>query len=248
MFPRALLTLVMICWFELGQTTAQAPDCFLRAPKCIEDLSLSLVRENIRLCWVGRVQTFDEISDEWLTLLGEVRAGRARASGFPIRAGLRLIATSQTSTRLVSWPSDLQGLVNITSAEEALVFVRIFSSHSTFRSFPEFGYLEIAPAEPESPTDAAEISKGMWEQYDLQSPQVRTCAEGFRVLRSVARWQHDQFISICILDESVRADGAYAVRILFEEPIGERDASEIRLHFPRQECLKGIAPRSLERQ
>ncbi|HEX3250327.1 MAG TPA: hypothetical protein VHS05_12930 [Pyrinomonadaceae bacterium] len=62
--------------------------------------------------------------------------------GLPIENHLRLIAVKDHDKVEVPTVSDLKGRVVITSKEEALEFVRLFTSRATHYLFPDNQYLE----------------------------------------------------------------------------------------------------------
>jgi len=135
--------------------------------------------------------------------------------GHPYEPYLRLAAVENGKLAPVAWPGDLRDCVEITSADEALAFLRLFSGAATWYRFPQFGWLEVRPRTGGTPKDG-DMSPDEFARLNLMEPQIIPWGDGFRVLRPAARMDmiSGQASEVCILDETVSRNGRYTVRIL----------------------------------
>jgi hypothetical protein len=135
---------------------------------------------------------------------------------------MRLFVVQNNREQLVSWPSDLIGNVSIHNSEQALQFLRIFSSQHTWYRFPEYGYLEIGVSSSNQNCDIAPVSPAVFRSLGLRSAEVKELDGEFRIRRSVVKPDGDKVLVI-ILDETVSPNGRYIVRRSWEHamPMGE---------------------------
>jgi hypothetical protein len=151
-------------------------------------------------------------------------------SPLPSRIIERVAHVTSEGTNFIHWPNDLRGQVQIRNKQEALAFVRFFSSDGTWIFFPEFNLLELQP-EGADRWRFATIPRSEWDKRDLPSLRVVKQGEEYRILRTVVRcykmrrppfrWE---VLSIAIVDETVSSDGKYSLCVLYEErlPHGSR--------------------------
>ncbi len=172
------------------------------------------------LFWSIAAEAFDgHATNQLLRLVGHP-LGKDAAVGCPYERWLRLYVRSGESVKPVNWPSDLHGHVKIHGPAAALSFVRLFSSEDTFNRFPEFGFMELSPAEEFWP-DCTGIPEAC---ESLTLPEAVKTSTGYRITRLCARvdLRSGNPTGIVIMDEEIDADGGYALRILWEDADRER--------------------------
>ena len=123
--------------------------------------------------------------------------------------------------RALSWPSDLTGLVDIKTPEEALEFVRLFSSGKNWYLTPRFGYMEIHPSRVQEP---GAVSPEQYELLHLKAPVATQDNGRFRIRRLAVSIQNASGIeptaaTVAFLDETVWPDGKYEVQVLWERKV-----------------------------
>jgi hypothetical protein len=186
-----------------------------------DPVTCSFLKNGIRLYWVTSPDTMDEAACRWLRWAAPGKLGGV-VLHIPIEHGRRLIVAGDHWWKPVSWPSDLTGLVHLQSSAQALEYVRLFSSRETWYKFPEFGFMEIKPA-GEGTLELDAISRSEFERFGLRQVEVAGHGGSYRIRRPVVRvdalrWR---LMSVGMIDEEVRADGAYALRILWEDQLTE---------------------------
>lgn len=165
------------------------------------------------LYWVPQFELLlDRISLARLDLLGESRKWEALAIGLPWEANkLRLILIRGEGRRVVCWPGDLEDHVTIQSPEDALLFVRLFSSTDTWYRFPQYGYIEIETSARTSESGLVTVPQRELESFSLPKPEAVRTEDGYRIMRSVARPTPGGDVVLEVVDETVGTNGAYAV-------------------------------------
>ena len=103
--------------------------------------------------------------------------------GDPSEAFLRLIAVKQDEQIVIQTIPDLAGRVIIRSPEEALEFVRLFTSVATHYLFPDSQYLEAREAD--NGPGAGEYSKTYGEEMNLKPPVARHEGDVFLLDRTL---------------------------------------------------------------
>jgi hypothetical protein len=125
--------------------------------------------------------------------------------GEPEEAYLRLVAVKGEDKIEIRNPSDLRDRVVITSPEEALEFVRLFTGIRTHFLFPDNRYLEASEAR--NGPGLAEYSKEYGKRLNLQPARVRQQGDDFLIERNLLDKSGMLFRAI----ERVTRDGDYAV-------------------------------------
>lgn len=125
--------------------------------------------------------------------------------GSPMEAQLRLIGTDGTKKFQISGVRDLEGRVVIGSPEEALEFVRLFSSIETHYLFPDIQYIE--PTLANNAPDPGEYTKEYKQRMNLQSPRYKQEGDGFVIERNLV----DRAGKLFRATEHVGRDGAYSL-------------------------------------
>ena len=125
--------------------------------------------------------------------------------GTPIEAYLRLIAVKGDEKIEILRVSDLKTRVVINSPQDALEFVRLFTSSKTHSLFPEV--LNIEPSEAEDLPGAGEYTKEYAERIGLEPATSTPEGNGFIVERNLL----DSTGKLFRATESVGRDGDYAL-------------------------------------
>ena len=199
-----------------------------------DPVEVSFLREGLGLYWVPEWEVLDAKSREWIRQLGSDACLVPLGPRFPVEPSLRLIVLSETERKVVNWPTELRGMVQIHTPEQALEFVRLFSSFETYYRFPEFRYLEVSPSADAPDTtvrrarQAATMRASDFKKLGLRPPVVIAWRESFRIRRSVAEVTAGAVTGLAILDETVTAEGNYTVRVLWREDVPP-DSTLIRL-------------------
>jgi hypothetical protein len=139
--------------------------------------------------------------------------------GTPAEAFLKLVAVCDGVARICRTPHDLRGLVRLSSTNDALAFVRLFSDCDTFYLFGDDGFMEVAPTD--SPERSfAEISRAEFGRLGLYPPRVQRVPAGFVISRCVARDTGGARGDVYGMEERVSTDGRYSVtRILIAKDV-----------------------------
>jgi hypothetical protein len=184
--------------------------------------------------WETQSRAIDDQSREWLRALGVDRYDYATRIGYPLDSYERLFSNGPgESKQLISWPSDLRGLIEVHDRDQALSVLRVFSSVESWYRFPEFGYVEVTPVEEVGyrPSGPAGILKSEFQRLRLPELQVVEQKDGFRLLRPVLRLVDDRVAGvlgkklwgIAILDEYIGRHGAYTLRVLWRQEVPQLD-------------------------
>jgi hypothetical protein len=232
---RAVSTFAVVLTLSLGCATAPHGRTVVRRdptgarewPKATgawEDLDLTFLEPGVTLYWVPQLDTMDEWSAKWLQHLGPDKSDYAYRVGAPWAAFLRLAIVRGGHFSPVAWPGDLRGSVRLKTPQDALSFIRLFSSVDTYDRFSEYGWLEIeqvGPASSSQPTRfaCARVPKADFARLGLCDAQIEECEEGFRFCRSVVRADWLRATEVAILDETVGRDGEYVRRVLWRKAL-----------------------------
>lgn len=182
-----------------------------------------LIREVV-LEWVPVQLLLDDEAVRWLSRLEGRYEGRADAVGLPLEPFLRLRATTSDAQQAVSWPSDLQGLVRIASEEQAIEFVRLFTSVDTWYRFPAFNYIEIiaSPTEREGQFAPLVVSPSDFKALDVPTIAVTRTEGVFRIRRTLLQLGNGS-AEVVIVDEHVWPNGRYALIPLARAQVSRQD-------------------------
>ena len=147
--------------------------------------------------------------------------------GIPAEAFELLLAVHATgSMRLIRSPSDFMGIVQITTAGQALEYVRLVTSPETSHLFDERDFLPIALVQVRgfpvgaievAPTDSDELGYGQiprakFVELGLHTPTVVRSAQGFRIRRCLAWYDNSdtrEGSTVYEFEEFVGHDGQY---------------------------------------
>lgn len=183
-----------------------------------EECRVSFLVPGSRLFWIHRYDLLDDVSMRWLVELGPSSETRAATFGLPQELFLRLLLVDGKRRTPVNWPADLKGHVRITTPEQAIEYVRLFSSSNTWYRFPEYRYLELIPSgswlDALFKASPGNISDSEFSQLGLARLCIIPHEDGFRIRRSAARVSGTYVEAIYVFDETVSADGSYGLRIL----------------------------------
>jgi hypothetical protein len=125
--------------------------------------------------------------------------------GSPMEAHLRLIAVRGRDQVEIPGASHLKGRVAIESTEEALEFVRLFTSKGTHYLFPDGQYIE--PALAENAPGLGEFTKEYAQRMKLEPVRSRRKGDGFEIERSLV----DRAGTLLRATERVGKDGDYSL-------------------------------------
>jgi hypothetical protein len=123
--------------------------------------------------------------------------------GSPIQAQLRLIGTDGTKKFQISSVRDLEGRVVIGSPEEALEFVRLFSSIGTHYLFPDIQYIE--PTLADNAPGPGEYTEEYKQRMNLEPPRYRQEGDVYVIERNLL----DRAGKLFRATERVGRDGGY---------------------------------------
>jgi hypothetical protein len=124
--------------------------------------------------------------------------------GTPVEAYLRLIAVKGGEKMEIPSVSDLKGRVVIRSPEEALEFVRLFTSIETHYLFPDIPYVE--PAVAEHVPCLGEYTEEYKERMNLEPARSRREGNDFVIERNLV----DRGGKLFRVTERVGRDGNYS--------------------------------------
>jgi len=124
-------------------------------------------------------------------------------------------------------------LVRIDTPEQALEFVRLFSSPQTWYQFDHFGYMAVSC----SPSDKGDLLPGKvrcprFHRLGLREAEVMAHEGRFRICRSVVRMERHKVTGVAIVDETVAPDGEYVLRVLCEERVRRLESPMIHTGTP----------------
>lgn len=128
--------------------------------------------------------------------------------GTPLEAFLRLIGVQGDRKIEIEKIDDLKGKVSITTPDEALEFVRLFSSFDTHYLFKEMQYVEPTPTD--------------YQTHQLKPPQVAPQGNGFLIERNLV----DKAGRLLRSKEYTGKDGTYS--LLSSDVIDEHSP----VHYP----------------
>ncbi len=186
------------------------------------------LKEGVSLVHVDKRQLCDQFSKESMGILLAGKKRPEERQEYSFMAGTFLerderLAVLDTGGKLraLSWPSDLMGLVDIKTPEEALEFVRLFSSGENWYLTPRFGYMEIHSSRLQEP---GAVSPEQYELLPLKAPIAAQDNGRFRIRRLAVSIQNASSIeptaaTVAFLDETVWPDGKYEVQVLWERKV-----------------------------
>lgn len=185
-----------------------------------EAFRIASLEKGCLLKWVHRRELREPLVRDWLAELGLERAS-AGPIATPSLPDLRLVLESGGRSRLICWPSDLRGAVSIYSIDDAVTFLRLFSSPGTFYHFPAYGFMGIEPGSGQP--EPGKLDRQVLQNFQLPAMRVNATADGFVILRTAAQvdirsWTVTRLV---ILQEHVGKDGSYSVLVLADEPLPE---------------------------
>lgn len=132
------------------------------------------------------------------------KGGRGLA-GFPVKSYLRLIAVKGKNKAEISGVPDLKRYVSIEKPNEALEFVRLFTSIETHYLFPEIHYIE--PAVAVDTPRPGEYTEEYGVLMNLEKATARREKDYFVIERNLLDKTGKLFRAI----EHVGRDGAYSL-------------------------------------
>lgn len=125
--------------------------------------------------------------------------------GTPVQAFLRLVAVKGEDKVEISSVEDLRQFVTINSPEQALEFVRLFTSIDKHYLFPAINYIE--PRRARGQPGVGELTAEDEKRLNLEPPKVRAEDDTFIVERNLLERSGKLFRAT----ESVGKDGTYAL-------------------------------------
>lgn len=212
---------ILLCIPCGTQSVAYATDSAAASPhrSMAEEVHVSFLRDNCHLVWDQKTLALDDIANRWEAGLPRDGDQHLWALSRPADRDYRLFAESADIPGQwpIAWPSDLVGMVNITTPRQALEFVRLFSSVRNCYRFPEYGYLEVAPVDELTVnwTGPAFMPRSDFERLGLPGTTVIEHEGTFRIRRPVAKLNRWRIEGVAVLDETVTKSGRYVLRVLW---------------------------------
>ncbi len=149
--------------------------------------------------------------------------------GIPSEPGDKAVLHRDNKTLTVSGPDQLKGCVSISTEEQALEYLRFFSSLRTVHLFHD-EILEIYPSSSKGCYLVC-LPKDRWDSLKLPSPLVKKTDSGFRVTRLVIKpIPTHQKVTVFRLTQEVGTD--VAVLELSSVPVSLSAADLLWLGFP----------------
>jgi hypothetical protein len=149
--------------------------------------------------------------------------------GIPSEPGEKALLHQDVETHTVDGPNQLKGCVSILTEEQALEYLRFFSSLRTVHLFHD-KMLEIYPASGKGCYLVC-LPKDRWDSLKLPSPLVKKTDTGFRVTRLVIKpIPTRQEVTVFRLTQEVGTDGM--VKELESVPVPLSAADLLWLGFP----------------
>ena len=149
--------------------------------------------------------------------------------GIPREPGDQVILSHGEETRSITEPDQLSGCVSIQSENDALDYLRFFSSVKTVHLFKE-SLLEIFPARSAGCVLVC-LPERRWFALELASPIITKESAGFKVTRLAIKPVPSHYdVTVFKITQEVTFDGR--VRELSSEPVTIPRLDRIRLGFP----------------
>lgn len=189
-------------------------------------IAASWIKPGVELRRVSQTGFVDAQAWNWLQ---EECVFPLSASGHPREAFERLALVHKGEYLPVNWPPELRGSVHIRSRDDALAFVRLFSSPKTWYLFPEFGYLELSVGKSR-PLVAGGIDEATFKSLGLSQLEIVACKDGYRIRRPVVKVFRFGAMAAATIDETVLEDGTYYLRVLCRKGLPDGDD---RVFIPR---------------
>jgi hypothetical protein len=202
--------------------TASSPAAEDLFPSTAKPVRAPFMKAGTLLAWVHCSYLVDNQAQAWLKQFN-IDGTLLLSIGRPYEPFLRLATVENRTLTPIAWPGDLEDHVEITSPEEALGFLRLFSGPTTWYRFPHFGWLEVRRRTDARPPQDGDMQKEEFDRLNLMTPQVIAYGDGFRVLRPVARMVEGDASEVCIVDETVSRNGRYRVQILVNYRLKDGD-------------------------
>lgn len=193
---------------------------------CLERVVTGFSCADGKLCWTCEAGLMDAVATEWTKEIGYDRPPVSSSIGLPIDVYHRLCLIRKDGVRPIVTPGDLKGFVKIDTSENALEFVRLFSSPATYFKFPETRYMEV---DISGSAITGRIG-GLFPEGVRKVPvKVRREGDRFCVRRPVAVLRKGEgnmdvaravgiVVGVAVLDERVGQDGDYSLRVLWNGP------------------------------
>lgn len=149
--------------------------------------------------------------------------------GIPREPGDKVILSYGKETRVITEPSQLSGCVSLQSEDDALEYLRFFSSVKTVHLFKE-SLLEIFPARSAGCFLIC-LPEKRWFALGLASPTIIKESAGFKVTRLAIKPVPSYYeVTVFKITQEVTFDGR--VRDLTSEPVTIPRLDRLRLGFP----------------
>lgn len=196
---------------------------------------VSFLKDNARLSWELWRHGLDESQKQQIyDLEADERHKLKLNTSFPSYPLERLFLTTKKGKEtIVQCPDDLAGYVDIRTPEQALNFVRLFSTIETYYRFPEYRYLELFSSK--AGKSEGIVSLEHFEALGLIEAQVEEKNGKFYILRSVAIIQEHpksyfygpgKVAFVAIISEVVEPNGSYSVFMLSKASIPKEIADD----------------------
>ncbi len=147
--------------------------------------------------------TVSSVKPGWMFYIGVYGT-----SGCPLEAFSKLIAVNGSKKRVLLYYTSLKGYVDIKTPDQALEFVRLFSSHARYvfqDTNASTSFIEVTPTTKEP--GSGELRASEFRRLGLSRPVVVSSGQKFFIDRYVYAYDRNLYK----IREQVSPDGEYAI-------------------------------------